>query len=92
MLVDQNCRFLGRLSSHSSSGQIASEAFAEVVDRQRTYGYFLIGLVKGALVNLGVGCEEVLMINDVGMSDPQLPFELQLRVVLPVVAALASNN
>jgi hypothetical protein len=48
--------------------------------------------MKGALVNLGVGCKEVLMINDVGMSDPQLPFELQLRVVLPVVTAPASNN
>ena len=47
-----------------------------MVDRQRTYGAFIIGLVKGAMVNLGVGCLEVNMINDLGMSDPQLPFEL----------------
>ena len=58
ILQDFNFRFLGRISSQYPMGS-ADEAenfiATEALDRQRTYSYYVKGLVKGALKNLGAG-------------------------------------
>lgn len=60
------------------------------MDRQRTYSYYVKGLVKGALINLGAalqpeaGKQKIeVYLWDLGTNVPEKPFELDLKVVLP---------
>lgn len=47
LLIDEQCRFLSRLSSNEPE----SPAFKQ---RAKVFEYYIIGLMKGALVNLGI--------------------------------------
>lgn len=61
ILQDYNNRFLGRISSSaavlappaSGAPHQLAQGYLEAVDRQRTYSFYVKGLVKGALINLG---------------------------------------
>lgn len=47
LLIDEQCRFLSRLSSDAPESP-------EFKQRAKVFEYYLVGLMKGALTNLGI--------------------------------------
>lgn len=94
VLLDQNFKFLGRISSEyrqpGSSGEEAdpSLGFQAAVDRQRTYSYYVVGLIKGALKNLGTalgGKPVKVSMTDLGanIANSKEAFEVKFEIILP---------
>ena len=84
VIYDRN-RFLGRIS-----GEIKpNEVNPEVRLRQQTYSFYIIGLIKGALKNLGVatgGKQVKVSINEMGKSNKEEPFEIHITIIMPQVS------
>lgn len=94
VLLDQNFKFLGRISSEyrqpGSSDEDAdpSLGYQAAVDRQRTYSYYVIGLIKGALKNLGTalgGKPVKVSMTDLGanVAVSKEAFEVRFEIILP---------
>ena len=60
----------------------------EAQDRQRTYAYYVRGLIRGALKNLGagIGGQPIeVQIYDLGSNNQNIdkPYELDIKVEMP---------
>ena len=76
-ILDYNFRFLARISCMGDAD--------DTTLRLRIYSSYVVGLVKGALANLGACPIEVTLLNDFGKHQSEKPFELVLKVLLPII-------
>jgi len=81
VLFDVN-KFLARVSTESMPQQ---EKHPDALDRQITYSFYLIGLVKGALKNLGSAITQPLHVSIENMGNEKMPFEIQIKIIMPTI-------
>ena len=84
-LVDQQFKFLGRISGPMPSMSAMRNADQPIPDhkqtykdRQKQYSYYIIGLIKGALKNFGLSIKGVDM-NELG-ENPEYPLEAKFSI------------
>ena len=80
-----------------SADQLENFYFTEAQDRQRTYAFYVKGLIKGALKNLGagIGGQPIeVQIYDLGSNNQNLdkPFELDIKVDMPPIENHIGGN
>ena len=89
-------KFLGRISSEyrepGAEGD-PSKGYQAAVDRQRTYSYYVCGLIKGALKNFGTalgGKPIKVSMTDLGsdIAKTKEAFEVKFEIILPSVIDL----
>ena len=78
--------FLARISCLPSEATPDYDPEQERKLRQKAYSHYIIGLIKGALRNLGVsigGKQCSVTVGGVGEDSPQEPNKVSITIVLP---------
>lgn len=82
VLYDTN-KFLGRISSQPLPN---GQKNPDCLDRQITYSFYIVGLIKGALKNLGItGKGQPINVTIDKIDQPVQPFEIQIKIEVPPV-------